>query len=88
MVRAGGLVLLRRNRFRFAEFTGQEQHFLSINYDYRAQAQTAMRWAKAATCERERQSWLRVALAWQDLDRGDEDAAISDRIGCICIAVP
>ena len=36
-----------------------------------------MRWAVATTCERERLSWVRVALAWQDLDRGDEGAAIS-----------
>ena len=50
---------------------------MNIDYDYRAQAQAAMRWATAATCERERQRWLGVALAWQDLDRGDEDAAIS-----------
>lgn len=50
---------------------------MSIDYDYRLQAQAAMRWAVAATCERERLSWVRVALAWQDLDRGDEDAAIS-----------
>jgi hypothetical protein len=26
-----------------------------------------MRWAVAATCERERLEWVRVALAWQDL---------------------
>jgi hypothetical protein len=56
---------------------GPELRFVSIDYDYRAQAQAAMRWAVAATCERERLSWVRVALAWQDLDRGDEDAAIS-----------
>jgi hypothetical protein len=50
---------------------------VSINYDYRAQAQAAMRWAAAATCERERLEWVRIALAWQDLDRGDEDPAIA-----------
>jgi len=61
---------------------------VSINYDYRALAQAAMQWATAATCERERQSWLRVALAWQDLDRGDEDAAVFDRIGSVSAAVP
>ena len=61
---------------------------MSINYDYRALAQAAMQWATAATCERERQSWLRVALAWQDLDRGDEDAAVFDRIGSVSAAVP
>jgi hypothetical protein len=27
----------------------------------------------AATCEPDRSRWLRVALAWQDLARGDED---------------
>ena len=56
---------------------GQEQYFVSINYDYGARAQAALRWAMAATCERERLSWVRVALAWQDLDRGDEGATIS-----------
>jgi hypothetical protein len=50
---------------------------VSISYDYGARAQAALRWAMAATCERERLSWVRVALAWQDLDRGDEDATIS-----------
>jgi hypothetical protein len=40
---------------------------VSIDYDYRAQAQAAMRWAVAATCERERLQWVRIALAWQDL---------------------
>jgi hypothetical protein len=40
---------------------------VSINYDYRAQAQAAMRWAAAATCERERLEWVRIALAWHDL---------------------
>jgi hypothetical protein len=73
-------VFLRRNRFRFAEFRsllGRSSYFVSINYDYGARAQAALRWAMAATCERERLSWVRVALAWQDLDRGDEDATIS-----------
>ena len=46
---------------------GQQQHFFSIDYDHRAEAQAAMRWAVAATCERERLEWVRVALAWQDL---------------------
>jgi hypothetical protein len=50
---------------------------VSINYDYRAQAQAAMRWAVAATCERERLEWVRIALAWHDLASGDEDAATS-----------
>ena len=40
---------------------------MSINYDHRAQAQAAMRWAMAATCERERLEWVRIALAWHDL---------------------
>jgi hypothetical protein len=35
-----------------------------------------MRSAVAATCERERLEWVRIALAWQDLDRSDEDPAI------------
>jgi len=26
-----------------------------------------MRWAIAATCERERLEWVRIALAWHDL---------------------
>jgi hypothetical protein len=61
----------------FKPFQGRNSSFVSIDNDYRAQAQAAMQWAVAATCERERLSWVRVALAWQDLDRGDEDAAIS-----------
>ena len=40
---------------------------MSINYNYPAQAQAAMRWAAAATCERDRQEWARIALAWHDL---------------------
>jgi hypothetical protein len=40
---------------------------LSVDYDYRAEAQAAMRWAVAATCERERLEWVRIALAWHDL---------------------
>jgi hypothetical protein len=48
----------------------------SFECDYRAEAQAAMRWAVAATCERERLGWVRIALAWQDLDRRHEDPAI------------
>jgi hypothetical protein len=36
-----------------------------------------MQLAASAICERERLEWVRIALAWQDLDRGDEDAAVS-----------
>jgi hypothetical protein len=50
---------------------------MSIDYDHRALAQAAMRWAAAATCERERLEWVRVALAWQDLASGREDATTS-----------
>jgi hypothetical protein len=63
-------VFLRRNRFRFTEFRsfpGRNSYFVSIDYDYRAQAQAAIRWAVAATCERERLEWVRIALAWHDL---------------------
>ena len=55
---------------------GQEQNFLSVDCDYRAEAQAAMRSAAAATCERERLGWVRIALAWQDLDRSDADPVI------------
>jgi hypothetical protein len=50
---------------------------MSIEYDCRARAQAAMQLAASAICERERLEWVRIALAWQDLDRGDEDAAVS-----------
>jgi hypothetical protein len=40
---------------------------VSIEYDYQAQAQAALRWAVAATCERERLGWVRIALAWHNL---------------------
>ena len=60
---------------------------MNTDYDYRAQAQAAMRWATAATCERERQSWLRVALAWQDLDRGDEDPSDLDRVAALAAGI-
>jgi hypothetical protein len=51
--------------------------FVSIDYDYEAQAQAAMQWAMAATCERERLEWMRIALAWHDLASGDRHAASS-----------
>jgi hypothetical protein len=35
-----------------------------------------MRSAVTATCERERLGWVRIALAWQDLDRSDADPVI------------
>jgi hypothetical protein len=35
-----------------------------------------MRSAVTATCERERLGWVRIALAWQDLDRSDEAPVI------------
>jgi hypothetical protein len=40
---------------------------VSIEYDYRAQAQAAMQWAVTATCERDRLDWVRIALAWHGL---------------------
>jgi hypothetical protein len=41
---------------------GQEDRFMSIDCDHRAQAQAAMRWAVAATSERERLEWC--VLRW------------------------
>jgi hypothetical protein len=46
---------------------------VSVEYDHLVQAQAAMRLAATATCERERLEWVRIALAWQHLDRGDEE---------------
>ena len=40
---------------------------MSIDYDYQTQALTAMGRAMAATCERERLEWVRIAFAWHDL---------------------
>lgn len=37
--------------------------------DHQAEALAAMRKAIAATCQAERDRWLRVALAWKDLAR-------------------
>jgi hypothetical protein len=42
---------------------------MTIDYDHRAEAANAMEMALAATDEQERLSWLRVALAWQNLTR-------------------
>jgi hypothetical protein len=51
---------------------------VSIDYDYQTQIQAAMRSAVAATSERERLEWMRIALAWNDLAptkaRGPEPA--------------
>jgi hypothetical protein len=69
-VRIGRPVFLRSNRFQSAEFRsfpGRNSNFVSIDYDYQTQALTAMRRAMAATCERERLEWVRIALAWHDL---------------------
>jgi len=40
---------------------------VSIDDDYRAQAQAAIRSAVTATSERERLEWVRIALAFHDL---------------------
>jgi hypothetical protein len=40
---------------------------MTIDYDCRAEATNAMELALAATNEQERLSWIRVALAWQNL---------------------
>jgi hypothetical protein len=40
---------------------------VSVDYEYRAQAQAAMKCAVAATCERERLEWVSIALASHDL---------------------
>ena len=46
---------------------------MSMDYDYQAEAQAAMRMAAAEISETERLKLVRVALAWQDLARGPED---------------
>jgi hypothetical protein len=51
---------------------GQEHRFMSIEYDHRAQAQAALLWAVAATCECERLHWMRIAMAWRDLASASE----------------
>jgi hypothetical protein len=40
---------------------------MSRDFDCRAEAETAMRMAAAASCEHDRLKWLRVAQVWQDL---------------------
>jgi hypothetical protein len=45
---------------------------MSRDFDYRAEAEEAMREAVAATTAVERIKWVRLALAWQDLARGGE----------------
>jgi hypothetical protein len=44
-----------------------------MDYNHQAEAKAAMKMAATATSEAERQKWVRVALAWQDLARGHED---------------
>jgi hypothetical protein len=51
---------------------------MGFDCDYRAEATTAMEMAAAATDEAERLKWLRVALAWRDLEH---DAEQSKRVG-------
>jgi hypothetical protein len=46
---------------------------MSMDYNHQAEARAAMEMAATATSEAERQKWVRVALAWQDLARGHED---------------
>jgi hypothetical protein len=41
--------------------------------EYQAKAKAAMQMAAAATCEKDRSDWLRVALTWQDLSRVHSD---------------
>jgi hypothetical protein len=43
---------------------------MSKGYDYRAEAEAAIKKAAAATCEHDRLQWLRVAQAWHDLPGG------------------
>ena len=52
---------------------------MNRDFDYRVEAEEAMRKAAAATTAIERMRWVRVALAWQDLERGgdNEDATRS-----------
>jgi len=65
--------------FRFSELKSWagRNAVVSINSDHQAQAEAAIRCAALATSEHERLEWVRIALAWKDLDRDDEDPAIS-----------
>jgi hypothetical protein len=60
--------------FRGLTVPGKTTRYVGMGFDHQAEAQAAMRWAAVATCEREQLKWVRVALAWQDLARGDEIA--------------
>ena len=44
-----------------------------MDYNHQAEANAAMEMAATATSETERQTWVRVALAWQELARGRKD---------------
>jgi hypothetical protein len=46
---------------------------MNRDFDYRVEAEEAMRKAAAATSAIERIKWLRLALAWQDLASGGKD---------------
>ncbi len=46
---------------------------MSRDFDYRAEAEKAMREAAGATTAVERIKWVQLALAWQGLARGGED---------------
>jgi hypothetical protein len=46
---------------------------MSRDFDYRAQAEEAMREAAAATTAVDRIKWVRLAVAWQGLARASED---------------
>jgi len=50
---------------------------MSHRFDYRAEAQEAMRKAAAATTAIERIELVRLALAWQDLASGGEKESTS-----------
>lgn len=66
-------VFTRRNQGRSRKINHLEascSQVMSTDYDHRAEIETAMTMAAAAMCELERIKWLRVALAWQDLARG------------------
>jgi hypothetical protein len=70
-----GTVFPRRNRFRFPEFNrspATSSAKMAMDYNHQAEARAAMEMAATATSEPERQTWVRVALAWQDLARGHE----------------
>ncbi len=55
---------------------------MSTDSDHRAEIETAMGMAAAATCELERIKWVRLALAWRDLDRGRGlDRSIANEAG-------